>query len=81
VYLARPGDDAGSFVGSRGHTHPSRDVLFWDGSPSAKGVSNMQNGYVQFTLMAIFFGVLVAVPVGWYLLGIKSYGTGDYHQP
>jgi hypothetical protein len=31
----------------------------------------------QYVLMGIFFGVIV----GWYLLGIKSYGTGDYYQP
>jgi biopolymer transport protein ExbB/TolQ len=36
---------------------------------------------VQYVLMAIFFGVIAAIPVMWYLLGIKSYGTGDYHQP
>jgi len=41
----------------------------------------MQNGYVQFALMAVFFGVIAAIPIGWFLLGIKSYGTGDYHQP
>jgi hypothetical protein len=35
----------------------------------------------QYVLMGIFFGVVVAIPVGWYLLGIKSYGTGDYYQP
>ncbi|GAC1459197.1 MAG: hypothetical protein NVS3B17_04940 [Vulcanimicrobiaceae bacterium] len=41
----------------------------------------MQSQLTQFVLMAVFFGVLVAVPVLWYLVGIKTYGTGDYHQP
>jgi hypothetical protein len=41
----------------------------------------MQSGYVQFALMVVFFGVIAAIPIGWFLLGIKSYGTGDYHQP
>jgi len=35
----------------------------------------------NYLLMALFFGVIVSIPVGWYLLGIKSYGTGFYHQP
>ena len=37
--------------------------------------------YVNFILMAVFFGVLLAVPIAWYLLGRFTYGTGDYHQP
>jgi hypothetical protein len=41
----------------------------------------MTNPFVQYILMAIFFGVIAIIPIGWYLLGIKSYGTGDYHQP
>jgi nitrogen fixation protein FixH len=41
----------------------------------------MQSQLTNYVLMAIFFGVIVAVPVMWYLLGIKTYGTGDYHQP
>jgi len=36
---------------------------------------------VQYVLMAIFFGVIVAIPTLWFLVGIKTYGTGDYHQP
>lgn len=39
------------------------------------------NHLTQFVLMGIFFLVIVAVPAAWYLLGIKTYGTGDYHQP
>lgn len=41
----------------------------------------MQPPIVQFVLIAIFFGVIVAIPTLWYLVGIKTYGTGDYHQP
>ena len=43
--------------------------------------SAMQNGFVQYGLMVVFFGVIAAIPSGWYLLGIKTYGTGDYYQP
>jgi hypothetical protein len=32
-------------------------------------------------MMGIFFGVIVLIPILWFVLGIKSYGTGDYHQP
>jgi len=35
----------------------------------------------NYLLMALFFGVVVAIPVLWFLVGIKTYGTGDYHQP
>ena len=35
----------------------------------------------QFILMGVFFGVIAAIPIAWYLLGLKTYGTGDYHQP
>jgi hypothetical protein len=35
----------------------------------------------QYVLMGIFFGVIGAVPLAWFLLGLKTYGTGDYHQP
>ncbi|GAC1309352.1 MAG: hypothetical protein NVS2B3_06830 [Vulcanimicrobiaceae bacterium] len=41
----------------------------------------MENPIAQFGLMAVFFGVLVAIPTLWFLVGIKTYGTGDYHQP
>jgi hypothetical protein len=41
----------------------------------------MQNGYTQFVLMIVFFGVIAFIPTAWFLLGLKSYGTGDYHQP
>ena len=41
----------------------------------------LQSQLTNFILMGVFFGVLGAVPVMWYLLGIKTYGTGDYHQP
>ncbi len=39
------------------------------------------NPLTQYVMMAIFFAVIAAVPIGMYLLGIKTYGTGDYHQP
>ena len=39
------------------------------------------NPFTQYVLMGIFFAVIAAVPVAWYLLGLKTYGTGDYHQP
>jgi ABC-type Na+ efflux pump permease subunit len=32
-------------------------------------------------LMVVFFGVLFAIPILWYVVGIKTYGTGDYWQP
>lgn len=35
----------------------------------------------NFLLMVLFFGVIVVIPVLWFLVGIKTYGTGDYHQP
>jgi ABC-type Na+ efflux pump permease subunit len=41
----------------------------------------MTSSLTQYVLMAIFFGVIFALPVAWFALGIKSYGTGDYHQP
>ena len=41
----------------------------------------MQPQVVQYVLMAIFFGVLAVIPILWYVVGIKTYGTGDYHQP
>ena len=41
----------------------------------------MDNGFVQYGVMVVFFLVIAAIPAGMYLLGIKSYGTGDYHQP
>jgi hypothetical protein len=31
--------------------------------------------------MGVFFAVIGAVPIAWYFLGLKTYGTGDYHQP
>jgi len=41
----------------------------------------MTSGYVQYVLMAVFFGVIAFIPAAWFVLGLKSYGTGDYHQP
>jgi len=41
----------------------------------------VQSSLVQFVMMGIFFGVIALIPILWYVLGIKSYGTGDYHQP
>ncbi|GAC1307704.1 MAG: hypothetical protein NVSMB19_20600 [Vulcanimicrobiaceae bacterium] len=41
----------------------------------------MQSQLTQYLLMLVFFGVLVAIPTLWLLVGIKTYGTGDYHQP
>ena len=35
----------------------------------------------NFLLMVLFFGVIAAIPVLWFCVGIKTYGTGDYHQP
>ncbi len=43
--------------------------------------ATVQSQLTNLILMGVFFGVLGAVPVMWYLLGIKTYGTGDYHQP
>jgi hypothetical protein len=43
--------------------------------------NHMTDGLVQYVLMIVFFGVIAFVPIGWFLLGLKSYGTGDYHQP
>jgi hypothetical protein len=48
--------------------------------PSDRG-GNMTSGYTQYILMAIFFGVIAFIPAAWFVLGLKSYGTGDYHQP
>jgi hypothetical protein len=39
------------------------------------------NPFVPYILMGVFFAVIGAVPIAWYLLGLKTYGTGDYHQP
>jgi hypothetical protein len=25
--------------------------------------------------------VIAFIPAAWFVLGLKSYGTGDYHQP
>jgi hypothetical protein len=41
----------------------------------------MNSELVDYILMVVFAGVILAIPTGWFLLGIKSYGTGDYHQP
>ena len=35
----------------------------------------------NYLLMVLFFAVIVAIPTLWFLVGIKTYGTGDYHQP
>jgi ABC-type Na+ efflux pump permease subunit len=41
----------------------------------------VQSQWVQYGLMVVFFGVLAAIPALWLIVGIKTYGTGDYHQP
>jgi hypothetical protein len=41
----------------------------------------MNSQLADYLLMVVFFGVLAAIPTLWYLVGIKTYGTGDYHQP
>jgi hypothetical protein len=35
----------------------------------------------NYLLMVLFFAVIAAIPILWFLVGIKTYGTGDYHQP
>jgi hypothetical protein len=35
----------------------------------------------NFLLMVVFFGVIAVIPIAWFLVGLKTYGTGDYHQP
>jgi hypothetical protein len=50
-------------------------------SPPDDRGGNMTSGYVQYALMAVFFGVIAFIPAAWFVLGLKSYGTGDYHQP
>ena len=42
---------------------------------------DMPSGFIQYGLMAVFFGVIIFIPAAWIALGLKSYGTGDYHQP
>ncbi len=39
------------------------------------------NPIVQYVLMGVFFAAIAVIPVAWYFLGVKTYGTGDYHQP
>jgi len=41
----------------------------------------VQSQLTQYVLMGIFFSVFALVGLGWYFVGIKTYGTGDYHQP
>ena len=41
----------------------------------------MENPIAQVGLMAVFFGVFALIPTLWLLVGLKTYGTGDYHQP
>jgi hypothetical protein len=36
---------------------------------------------MQGWMALVFLAVLVAIPVLWYVVGIKTYGTGDYRQP
>ena len=35
----------------------------------------------NFLLMVVFFGVTAAIPLAWFLVGLNTYGTGDYPQP
>jgi hypothetical protein len=44
-------------------------------------IESATNPIVQYVLMGVFFSVIAAVPIAWFLLGLKTYGTGDYHQP
>ena len=32
-------------------------------------------------LMIVFGGVIGLIPALWLIVGIKTYGTGDYYQP
>ncbi len=32
----------------------------------------------QYLLMALWGAVIAAIPIGWFLLGLKTYGTTDY---
>ncbi len=41
----------------------------------------MNSELVDYILMAVFGGVILFIPTAWFVLGLKSYGTGDYHQP
>jgi hypothetical protein len=41
----------------------------------------VSNPFIPYILMGVFFAVIAAVPIAWYFLGLKTYGTGDYHQP
>ncbi|MGP6188478.1 MAG: hypothetical protein ACLPSH_00020 [Vulcanimicrobiaceae bacterium] len=42
----------------------------------------MTHAFAVQTLMAAFFlGTIAVIPIGWYFLGRKTYGTGDYNQP
>ncbi len=29
----------------------------------------------------LFLGVIAAIPILWFVVGRKTYGTGDYRQP
>ncbi len=35
----------------------------------------------HYLLLILFAGVVVAIPTLWLVLGLKTYGTGDYYQP
>ena len=36
---------------------------------------------MQYWIMALFLAVIVAIPLLWFAVGRKTYGTGDYRQP
>jgi hypothetical protein len=58
-------------VPSREEQHP--------GEPEAEACMNSQ--LVDYLLMVVFFGIIGIIPTLWFLVGLKTYGTGDYHQP
>jgi len=41
----------------------------------------MNSQLVDYLLMVVFFGIIGIIPTLWFLVGLKTYGTGDYHQP
>jgi hypothetical protein len=41
----------------------------------------MDNELWDAGLMVVFFGVIAATAIGWFVVGIFTYGKGDYLQP
>ncbi len=41
----------------------------------------IQSQLSNYLLLVVFAGAIGVIPVLWYFLGVKTYGTGDYHQP